>query len=385
MVDGCAMLHCGAAVGDGGVKSVLAGYRSVFTKCADHVSSLSQAVSDAQTLFVETETRLTRAFSAMQPADVLNLTGAAAQATADKVKNAFMDMLDNLKTGAVKMWGSLKDCIAAFQADWEAKGLSYRIIKGAGAVVDIIVGTAAVVAAATGTGITAGVAAPVAVLIGTYGANQAISGIADLYNCITGNVDDVGNVNLLKSLFSWTGGAIGSLVGGQEMGERVGEVIYTAGELTTTVVSLKNLAGKIAQSKTAASTLKQSASAAGDMLSKASGEVRQGMDGLGYILTKVNLRDVPYQFAQFTKTIPNIMDVVSEVSLIEKGVSGASKIINAGVDCINTLAGWEMIQQPSFFETISQVKDTISAPSDTVSDIRDSIESIGNAFAVAFM
>lgn len=276
-------------------------------------------------------------------------------------------VVETWKTGATIVKNSITSCVSAIKEDWESKGITYRIANGALAVAKIVGGVATVACAVAGTGITAGLGTPATVLVGTYGANTAISGFADLFNSITGNVDAIGEVNLLESGFKGVCGQVGEWVGNREIGESVGKAIYTVGEISTIVVSLGNLAGQIKQAHSAAGTLGESFNKAKVMVANASKEVPNAVKQLGGIITKTNISEIPYRMAQLTSSVPAINAVISDVSLINKGVEAGSKIIDKGIKVVNTLAGWEMIEQPTF------LKNSISA-NDNLGDVMDGME-----------
>ena len=403
LTGGSASLHCGAKINSGQVKSMLGDYERAFAACANGAKSLSGAVSRASSLFEEKENELLKRFEGIGVSSGSSFNvGNAAQGSGktssilDSAKEKVKSWVENWKTGAKIIKGKFDECVSAFAKDWEAKGMSYRIIKGLGAVVNIVAGTATTACAILGTGITAGTSAPITVLIGAYGANTAASGIADLYNCITGNVDQIGEVDLLKTGLTKIGGQVGEWLGNRKAGETVGEVAYIAGGLTTAVVSIKNLAGQIKQSATAGNTLRESYEATKKIVSGAYDELSGAIKNVGYIATQCDVRDLSYQFHMLSKEVPNICKVVSEVKLIEKGVSSGKKLIDAGGKIVNTLAGWEMVKQPTFFNTAEQVSHALPVSSNVISEIqsgiegisldkvKDGIKNIQEVFAIAF-
>lgn len=306
-------------------------------------------------------------------------------------------VVDSLKTGATMIKGTISNCVSAIKEDFDAKGTSYRIIKGLGAVVDIVVGTSTLVRAVAGTGITAGLGAPATVLIGAYGGNQAVSGFADLFNCITGNVDAVGEVNLLKSVFTGVFGQAGEWLGNREMGESVGEAIYTIGGITSTVVSLTNLSGQIKQAHSSGKTLSQSVETTKKMFSGASKEISgvfskvgktNGISDAGYLLKNCNISNLKYEITLLSKQLPNVSKLVSDANLVSKGVSESKKVINAGIKVVNTLAGWEMIEEPAYFKSYEQFKksvDTIFNPLEPIEKIKDSSEKISDVLSIQLL
>lgn len=306
-------------------------------------------------------------------------------------------VVENFKTGATMIKGTISNWVSAIKEDYEAKGTSYRIIKGLGAVVDIAVGTGTLVCAIAGTGVTAGLGAPATVLIGAYGGNQAISGFADLFNCITGNVDDVGEVNLLKSFSTGVCGQAGKWLGNREMGESVGEAIYTIGGITSTVVSLTNLSGQIKQAHSSGKTLSQSVETTKKMVADASKEISgvfskvgkaNGISDAGYLLKNCKISNLKYEITMLSKQLPSVCKIVSDANLVTKGVEESKKIIDAGIEVVNTLAGWEMIQEPTYFKSVEQFNksvDKITDPLDPIDKIKDSGEKISDVFSIQLL
>lgn len=306
-------------------------------------------------------------------------------------------VIENLKTGATMIKGTISNCVSAIKENYEAKGASYRIIKGLGAVVDIAVGTSTLVCAVAGTGITAGLCAPATVLIGAYGGNQAISGFADLFNCITGNVDDVGEVNLLKSFSTTVCGQAGEWLGNREMGASVGESIYTIGGITSTVVSLTNLSGQIKQAHSSGKTLSQSVETSKKMFSDASKEISDvfskvgktnGISDVGYLLKNCNISNLKYEITMLSKQLPSVCKIVSDAKLVIKGVDDSKELIDTGIEVVNTLAGWEMIEKPIYFESFEQLNksvDTINTPLESIDKIKDSGKKISDVFEIQLL
>lgn len=403
-LSGSISLRCGVSIGSGSVKSMLSDFDKAINACSGDIGGLSQSLGNVCDMFTETEKRIMNRFNGMSAAEASRYAGAVnvgaavagnasqTQSLGQQLKNAFLNYVDNWKTGASIIKGKFEDLTAAFAADWNAKGLSYRIVNGLGAVVNIVTGAATVVSAIVGTGITAGLGAPATAVIGTYGANTFITGLADLYNCTFGDVNNVGQVNLLKTGLTKIGGQIGEWFGNRSAGEAVGEITYIAGGLTSAVVSLKNLSGQIKQAGSAGNTLSQSVDAAKKMFSDAKKEVSSAFSGLGYLFTKCDVRDLGTQFTLFKKSIPGISSVIADAKLVEKGVSGAKKLIDAGVEITNTLAGWEMLKQPTFFDLSSNLGKALSVPGDAIKGIRgldlggisDGAKRISEAFSLAF-
>lgn len=290
---------------------------------------------------------------------------------------------DGLKTGAKKAGKAVCSLASFLVDDWNNKGFTYRLVKGAGAALKIVGGVATTVCAVTGTGITAGLSAPVTAVIGAYGVNDIFSGIADLKNCITGDVEDIGKFNPLQSISTGVMGQVGEWFGSREIGESIGDALYQAGSITTTVISLKNVGSQILQSPTATSKtglsgLQDSMAKATALFEKAKGELPTALDGLGYIVTQANAMDVSYQLHLLSKQVPNICTVASEISLTMKGVTEGLKTIQGGAKVVDALFGTETAAAPAFLENLKETTGVISG----LGDMKESFEKIESAAGV---
>ena len=261
-------------------------------------------------------------------------------------------------TGAKMIGEGLEQVSSYCEKNWKEKGWIYRTVKATGALVSAVAGVATLVGAVVGTGVTAGLGAPATVLIGTYAANQAISGFADFYNAVFGDVDKIGEVDVLKSGISAVTGEVGSWFGNEDAGEKVGEVIYSIGSVATTVISVKNSFSKLSEAKSSASTFKGCLKNAKDMVSKAAKEIPKAIGEVGYFLCDVPVERLALEAKLLSYTIPNIMDVVSDISLINKSVEGAMKVINGGIKVIETIAEID-VQKPAYLETAETFYDGV--------------------------
>ena len=282
---------------------------------------------------------------------------------------AYKGFISGVKTGAKKISNKIADVKTAVVKDWNAKGISYKVVNVGKAAVNIVAGVATTACAIAGTGITAGLGTPATVLIGTYGANQAISGFADLYNCLFGDVEKVGNVDLLKSSSKFVFGNLGGLIGQKENGEKLGEVVYAVGGLTTTLVSLANLSGQIKQAHTASSTLKGSIQSAKNLATGALDEIKYGFGQIGHLIKNSNVGGgysvsaLKYQLALLKMQMTNLPKLVSDFNLVQKSVEGVHKVIKVGISSVNTFVGDELIKEPVIFkkiENVSQFKDILT-------------------------
>ena len=277
---------------------------------------------------------------------------------AETIQNGIDAYIENWKTGAEMIKTSLSNCVSALQEDWEAKGTSYRVVNGLFGVVKVAGGVVAAGTAIAGILVSGGsLTVPAAVAI-TYGTNTATSGLADVWNAITGNVDDIGNVNVLNSLSEGLFGQVGEWLGDRETGESVGHAVYTIGEIANLFFSLDKLATKIKEAGSYAGTLGESASKGKEMISQATKELPEALKQIGNIdVGKVTT--IPSQIAEITSSNPAISGVVSDIMLINEGVEKGAKMIDKSIEVVNTLGGSEVIKTPAGYDNAMDVNDTI--------------------------
>ena len=291
----------------------------------------------------------------------------------EALKGGISTYIEDWKTGAEIIKTSISNCVSAIAEDYESKGALYRFVNGALGLAKAVGGGLTVAGAILGTGVTAGMGAPATVLVGAYGANTAISGITDFWNALTGDVDAIGNVNVLNSFAEGVCGQAGEWLGNREIGESVGHAVYTAGEIFTIALSLEKFVGKIKEAHSYADTLGESAAKAKDMIAKAAKELPETIKKLGNIdVAKVTT--IPSQIAQITSSTPAINAVISDVALINSGVEKGSKLINKGIDIVNTLSGHEIILLPNGYESAFAVNDTIGDVSGSLDGAEDILD-----------
>ena len=153
----------------------------------------------------------------------------------DKIKEKVNTGKEKISTGVANAVDWTKGAVSTVVNDYKNKGVSWKIVKTAGAVAS---GIGAVVSAAAAWGVTggsAGLAAPAAVLVTAHSVNTLTSSFSDIYNCWFGDKEQVGNVNVLKSLDQ------------KVLGETAGSIAYNVGSLTATIASISALVGKVKQ------------------------------------------------------------------------------------------------------------------------------------------
>lgn len=232
----------------------------------------------------------------------------------DKIKEKVNTGKEKISTGVAKAVDWTKGAVSTVVNDYKNKGVSWKIVKTAGAVAS---GIGAVVSAAAAWGVTggsAGLAAPAAVLVTAHSVNTLTSSFSDIYNCWFGDKEQVGNVNVLKSLDQ------------KVLGETAGSIAYNVGSLTATIASISALVGKVKQApdlwKAIKGTGKELKEGASNLWGLA-GDVVKGNIPLSHLgaqlsllnMSMENVNDVSKCFGIITtagKTTKKIADAIAE-------------------------------------------------------------------------
>ena len=232
----------------------------------------------------------------------------------DKIKEKVNNGKEIISTGVAKAVDWTKGAVSTVVNDYKNKGVSWKIVKTAGAVAS---GIGAVVSAAAAWGVTggsAGLAAPAAVLVTAHSVNTLTSSFSDIYNCWFGDKEQVGNVNVLKSLDQ------------KVLGETAGSIAYNVGSLTATIASISALVGKVKQApdlwKAIKGTGKELKEGASNLWGLA-GDVVKGNIPLSHLgaqlsllnMSMENVNDVSKCFGIVTtagKTTKKLADAVAE-------------------------------------------------------------------------
>lgn len=232
----------------------------------------------------------------------------------DKIKEKVNTGKEIISTGVANAVDWTKGAVSTVVNDYKNKGVSWKIVKTAGAVAS---GIGAVVSAAAAWGVTggsAGLAAPAAVLVTAHSVNTLTSSFSDIYNCWFGDKEQVGNVNVLKSLDQ------------KVLGETAGSIAYNVGSLTATIASISALVGKVKQApdlwKAIKGTGKELKEGASNLWGLA-GDVVKGNIPLSHLgaqlsllnMSMENVNDVSKCFGIITtagKTTKKLADAVAE-------------------------------------------------------------------------
>jgi len=234
-----------------------------------------------------------------------------------------IDLAGNVIDKGVELIGkgvdAVGDAVDSFIDSYQEKGTVYKIVKTGAAVVSTIGAVTSIVAswgAAAGSG---GLATGLAVVSTTYGVNTIANSFADIYNCWAGDVEKVGEVNVLKDGMEAVGGAIGGALGSEEVGENVAGAIYTAGNLVSIINNISVLSDKVTQLDDYGMTLKEGAS-----------QLKKGMDGVIDIVTNSPVSNVKLDLALLSHQVPELMEAIDVVKV-------GGEIVGAGINLGSTV------------------------------------------------
>ena len=220
-----------------------------------------------------------------------------------------------------------KDCISWVKKSYQDRGIVYTAIQY-GKAAGKVVGGCAAIAAVIASG---GALAP---LVTVYGINDIMSGaidIANIHNSVkNGGTAEIDEANLLKEGMGIVGGAAGGAVGkivgnedlGREVGEKMGSVLYTTGDVVSKVYTLETTFDKIHQAK--------------DFnFGGIASESKNTMSGLWDLATKTDIKNLKYEYQLFKYQIPNTVNAVNNLSLIG---DLASTLTGGYKDVMNSVA-----------------------------------------------
>lgn len=229
----------------------------------------------------------------------------------DKIKEKVNTGKEMISTGVAKAVDWTKGAVSTVVNDYKNKGVSWKIVKTAGAVAS---GIGAVVSAAAAWGVTggsAGLAAPAAVLVTAHSVNTLTSSFSDIYNCWFGDKEQVGNVNVLKSLDQ------------KVLGETAGSIAYNVGSLTATIASISALVGKVKQAPDLWKAIKGTGK-----------ELKEGASNLWGLAGDVVKGNIPLshlgaQLSLLNMSMENVNDVSKCVGIITTAGKTTKKIADA--------------------------------------------------------
>lgn len=252
----------------------------------------------------------------------------------DKIKEKVNTGKEMISTGVAKAVDWTKGAVSTVVNDYKNKGVSWKIVKTAGAVAS---GIGAVVSAAAAWGVTggsAGLAAPAAVLVTAHSVNTLTSSFSDIYNCWFGDKEQVGNVNVLKSLDQ------------KVLGETAGSIAYNVGSLTATIASISALVGKVKQAPDLWKAIKGTGK-----------ELKEGASNLWGLAGDVVKGNIPLshlgaQLSLLNMSMENVNDVSKCVGIITTAGKTTKKIADAIAEPIAKAINPDTNYGASFVEKI---------------------------------
>ncbi len=362
----------GCGIRSGNAQSCLRNLAAGIGKLDERIGVISQNVKEAGLCFSNTERMLTRRFEGLGVQDGLWKYGSAQNGAYgggisgwfDAFGDKLCSAVDSLKNGICSGIGAVQkflgDCKAYWEDNWNNKGWIYKTVKATGAVLNIVGSVAvavstitAAVAAVAGSG---GAAAPVvipvvtAVLATLYNGNSALNSVADLVNLFGGDINQVGQVNLLKSGLTAAYGKAGELVGYKEAGESVGEMVYTVGGVTSAILSVKQLAGKVIQTnslnlgKTGTSAANAIKEAWKQNAAPTMKEAKFALSGVKDLFTKTPISQVRLQASllkgqlammESTGEGMKLLSVIEHAGIVNEATKTATQLVDAGIEVAN--------------------------------------------------
>lgn len=248
----------------------------------------------------------------------------------EKLKDQAEDTLESIgndiKSGFAKAVDIAKDTVSYYYQNYQDKGLVYKTIQTGKAVVATAGAVGSILALWGLTAGTAGVSTPLACIGTAYAANTIANSFADVYNCWWGDVEKIGDTNILKTGLEYGGGKIGEMLGSKEIGETAGSILYTAGGVTTIVANISALAGQIRQAPDLAKSI-----------SGATGEAKSFANGAWDIAVHSDLSSVAYDWKLLGYTVPNITDVQVCYSLLKTVAEDTKSVAEAGYGIIGDI------------------------------------------------
>ena len=236
----------------------------------------------------------------------------------DRFKDAVRKGTTSISTGVAKVVDDVKNVVSGIVEDYKNKGITWKIIKTAGAVASTIGAVVSVLAAWGITAGSAGLATPLAVIVTTYAANSVISNFSDLYNCWFGDPEQVGNVNLLKTGIKTV------------LGEPVGTLVYNVGSLTSTIASISALVGKVKQAPDMLKALKEA---------KSKDEFSIAVEGTKGLIKdifsgRMSLSELPVHLSLLNLQLENIQDLSTCVGLLSTVGTTTKKLADGVAEAV---------------------------------------------------
>jgi len=219
--------------------------------------------------------------------------------------------------------------------NYKKKGWTYKLLQTGKAALKIA--KSAVGCAATWATAPTGVGVPLAVLSTIYTVNDVTSGVSDIVNIWQGDFDEVGQVNMLQDAIVGITGEVGEMLGSQEAGEIVGEMIYDAGKIVKDYTDIKGIAGVVTKTPSSmVGKVIQNDTNLGTF-SDAAKEIPNAVKGAIDIAINSPLRNVKKDVALLRYTVPNLMQVASTGKLLEDVGDMTKDVLETGFKYFNKI------------------------------------------------
>lgn len=142
-----------------------------------------------------------------------------------------------VKKGAQKVKKAVTDTIERAADSYVNKGAVYKVVQYGKATMKAVSGIKKIAVGVTAIVGTGGLSTPIAILTIFSGMNDVYNSIMDATYIHVEDYDKIGT-NALKDKMIESGGIVGDLLGNQELGEDIGELLYFGSDLVTSLATL---------------------------------------------------------------------------------------------------------------------------------------------------
>jgi len=151
------------------------------------------------------------------------------------VEDAFYDVGNAVKKGIDKINKAIEGVFLSYYT----QGWAYKVVQYGKCVLKAAKGIAKIVGAVGVLIGTVGGSTPVSILALISGCNDVYNAIMDVHAVYNEDYDQVGKVNGLKELLEKGGANLGFLIGDEELGVKIADIVYNGIDVVTALYSLQ--------------------------------------------------------------------------------------------------------------------------------------------------
>lgn len=239
----------------------------------------------------------------------------------DKAEGFFKSMTKDVSVGVCKTVNLIDWAVSSVVNDYQNKGLAWKILKTGAAVVSIAGAASAAALALGSVAGSGGLTGFAAVVTTIHSVNTISNSFVDMWNIWGGDKEQVGQVNILKSMEK------------KAFGEKGGELFYALGTVTSTAFTLSALAGKVTQAKSGTEIFSDLTEGIGptngrlptpsvdQAVSTTAQELGKGAKGLIDITGQAikegsSISEIQYQIALLKNEVPHVVELSKWGSLL---------------------------------------------------------------------